>query len=136
MSWQGYVDNQLVGTGKISKATILGHDGSLWATSAGFNLNATEINELKNAFTDASGIRASGLHIAGVKYFALKADDRSIYGKQGSGGVVCVKSKMAILIGVYADPTQPGEATKVVEALADYLISVGYVSNVRLTLIV
>jgi hypothetical protein len=39
-----------------------------------------------------------------------------------------VKTKQAILIGVYGDPVQPGEATKVVEALADYLISVSYVS--------
>jgi hypothetical protein len=41
--------------------------------------------------------------------------------------VVCVKTKQAILIGVYDQSTQPGEATKVVEALADYLISVAYV---------
>ena len=40
--------------------------------------------------------------------------------------MVCVKTKQAVLIGVYAEPTQPGEATKVVEGLADYLISVSY----------
>jgi profilin len=39
---------------------------------------------------------------------------------------VCVKTKQAILIGVYDEPIQFGEATKVVEALADYLISVNY----------
>ncbi|KAJ3282926.1 hypothetical protein HDU79_009549 [Rhizoclosmatium sp. JEL0117] len=127
-STEGYVDNQLIGTGKIAHAAIRGHDGSLWATSAGFDINATEINNLVAAFKDASGIRANGLYAGGVKYFTLRADDRSIYGKQGAGGIVCVKTKMAILIGVYADPTQPGEATKVVEALADYLIGVGYVS--------
>jgi hypothetical protein len=38
-----------------------------------------------------------------------------------------VKTKQAILIGVYDEPVQPGEATKVVEGLADYLISVNYV---------
>ncbi|KAJ3412075.1 profilin, required for normal timing of actin polymerization in response to thermal stress [Chytridiales sp. JEL 0842] len=87
---------------------------------------ATEIQALANAFKDPSGIRANGLYIGSTKYFTLRADDRSIYGKQGSNGVVCVKTKQAILVGVYGDPTQPGEATKVVEALADYLISVNY----------
>ena len=36
MSWQAYVDTNLVGTKKITKAAIHGHDGSLWATSKGF----------------------------------------------------------------------------------------------------
>ena len=56
----------------------------------------------------------------------LRADDRSIYGKQGANGVVCVKTKQAVLIGAYQEGIQPGEATKVVEQLADYLISVNY----------
>lgn len=38
MSWQAYVDTNLVGTKKILKAAIYGHDGSLWATSQGFNV--------------------------------------------------------------------------------------------------
>ena len=41
MSWQAYVDTNLVGTGKITKAAIHGHDGSLWATSKGFSVNTT-----------------------------------------------------------------------------------------------
>ena len=107
-------------------------------------INTTEIGALIKAFTDASGIRANGLHIGGVKYIALKADDRSVYGKkvkyfykvvQGAGGVVCVKTKQAVLIGVYDEPIQPGEATKVVEGLADYLISVSYVRIIRITLV-
>ena len=39
MSWQAYVDTNMVGTGKILKAAIYGHDGSLWATTAGFNVS-------------------------------------------------------------------------------------------------
>jgi profilin len=78
------------------------------------------------AFKDASGIRANGLLIGGVKHIAIRADDRSIYGKKGTGGVVCVKTKQAVMIGMYDEPIQFGEATKVAEALADYLISVNY----------
>jgi profilin len=88
MSWQAYVDTNLVGTGKILKAAIYGHNGQLWATSAGFNVsNLTkitdqEITTLVGSFTDASKIRQSGIFIAGDKYFALRADDRSVYGKK------------------------------------------------------
>lgn len=64
--------------------------------------------------------------VAGEKYIALNCNDRSVYGKKGAGGVICVKTKQCVLIAVYSDKTQPGEATKVVEALADYLISVNY----------
>ncbi|KAI9001882.1 profilin [Gaertneriomyces semiglobifer] len=127
MSWQAYVDSNLIGTGKIQKAAIHGLDGSLWATSKGFSASQTEVQAIVKGFTDASGLRASGIHLNGVKYFTLRADDRSIYGKQGQGGVVIVKTKQAVLIGVYDAPVQAGEATKVVEGLADYLISVNYV---------
>ncbi len=40
--------------------------------------------------------------------------------------MITVKTKQAILIGVYDEKTQPGEAAKIVEGLADYLISVSY----------
>jgi hypothetical protein len=40
MSWQAYVDDNLIGTGKVAKAAIFGTDGSLWASSAGYNVNA------------------------------------------------------------------------------------------------
>ena len=48
---------------------------------------------------------------------------------QGNDGVVVVKTNQAILVGTYKDPTQPGEATVIVEGVADYLKGVGYVSN-------
>lgn len=38
MSWQAYVDTNLLGTGKVQKAAIFGLDGSQWATSAGFTV--------------------------------------------------------------------------------------------------
>jgi len=60
--------------------------------------------------------------LANVKYFALKADDRSIYAKQGAGGAVLVKTSKAVLIGIYDDKVQPGQCANVVEKLADYLI--------------
>ena len=38
MSWQGYVDYQLIGTGMVNKACIIGLNGAVWAQSAGFTV--------------------------------------------------------------------------------------------------
>lgn len=127
MSWQAYVDSSLIGTGKIDRAAIFSAAGdSVWAASAGFKVEPKEIQDLIAGFTKADGLNASGLHIAKEKYIVIKADDRSIYGKKGKEGLCCVKTKQAVLVAHYPEVVQPGEAAKVVEALADYLIGVGY----------
>ena len=41
-----------------------------------------EITSLAAAFKDSSQVHANGLTIGGDKFFAIKADDRSIYGKK------------------------------------------------------
>lgn len=50
MSWQDYVDNQLLASRCISKAAIAGHDGGVWAKSEGFEVNKFNNNNfvLKN----------------------------------------------------------------------------------------
>jgi profilin len=58
--------------------------------------------------------------------FLIQADERSIYGKNGAGGVILVKTEQAIIIGVYKEGTKPDNAAKVVKKLADYLIDNGY----------
>jgi profilin len=125
MSWQAYVDNNLVGAG-LQSAAIFGHNGGQWATSAGFAVSAGEAKALIAGFTNPDGLRASGLTIAGIKYIVLRADDRSIYGKKGAGGVITVKTGQAVLIGTYNENLQPGQAANVVEKLADYLIDSNY----------
>ncbi|KAI9206988.1 profilin [Polychytrium aggregatum] len=127
MSWQTYVDTNMVGTGKISRGAIHGHDGSVWATSPGFSVHLNEVKAILKAYQDPSEVRANGLLVNDVKYIVLRVvDDRSLYAKKGNSGIVAVKTKQAILIGVYDEPIQPGEANKVVESLGDYLISVSY----------
>ena len=49
-----------------------------------------------------------------------------MYGKKGNKGVICVRTKQALIVGHYPESTQPGEAAKIVESLADYLISAQY----------
>ncbi|BFZ61220.1 profilin, required for normal timing of actin polymerization in response to thermal stress [Saitoella coloradoensis] len=127
MSWQAYVDSSLLGTGKLDHAAIYSRAGdSAWAQSAGFQLSAAEAQFIARGFDDTPAVQGSGVKLGGSKYITLQASDRSIYCRKGQEGLVCVRTKQSILIAHYPDTTQPGEATKIVEQLGDYLISVGY----------
>jgi len=125
-NWQTYVDSNLVGSGKLKEGAIYGPEGNKYATSPSLQITNDEIKKVIAAFKDPSDIRAKGFTLSTKKYVALKCDDRSVYGKLGASGVVCVKTGKTILIGVYDDKTQPGQATAVVEKLADYLIENNY----------
>ncbi|KAI9295176.1 profilin-like protein [Neoconidiobolus thromboides FSU 785] len=126
MSWQAYIDSSLLGSGSITKAAIIGHDGSVWAASEGFTVKPEEASTILKGYSDASVLTTSGIKLNGEKYFYIRSDDRTINGKLGEGGVFCVKTGMSIIIGVYDDTVKPGQASIVVEKLADYLIDAGY----------
>ncbi len=124
--WQSYVDGTLVGSKRLTRAAIIGfQDKAVWATSPSFTLKPEEVTALLAAFRDPTNIRASGLWLAGVKYFALRCDERSIYSKVGEAGAVCVKANSVVLVGIYDAKIKPTEAATVVEKLADFLIESG-----------
>ncbi|KAF8427794.1 hypothetical protein EV426DRAFT_529113, partial [Tirmania nivea] len=127
VTYLGYVDQSLIGTGKIDKAAIFSGAGdSVWAVSAGFSAKPEEIQCIVKGYSDPLPLYSNGVWINGVKYLCIKADDRSIYGRKDKEGVCCVKTKQAILVAHYPEGVQSGDAAKVVEQLADYLIGVGY----------
>ncbi|KAL8872157.1 MAG: hypothetical protein Q9174_002168 [Haloplaca sp. 1 TL-2023] len=130
MSWQAYVDTSLVATGNIDKAAIFNSEGtSVWASSPGFEVKPEEIKAVVASFADTSDVKkvqSEGIHIGGEKFFTLRSDERSLYGKKGKEGVVIVKTQQAILVAHYPETIQPGVAANTVEQLGDYLISVGY----------
>lgn len=121
-----YTDN-LLATGKIDKSVIYSRAGdAVWASSGGLQLQPAEISEIARGFDNPSGLQSNGLHVQGQKFMLIKADDRSIYGRHEAEGIVIVRTKQTILIGHYPPGVQAGEATKIVEQLGDYLISVQY----------
>mmetsp|Transcript_124479 Transcript_124479/g.175639 ORF Transcript_124479/g.175639 Transcript_124479/m.175639 type:complete len:128 (-) Transcript_124479:53-436(-) len=127
MSWQSYVDSNLVGTGACTSAAIIGHDGNTWATSAGFAVSPAEGKTIVAGFSNSGGLAASGIVAGGTKYMFLRAvDDRSIMGRKGTAGIHCVKTGKAVLVAIYDQPITPGQCSVVVEKLADYLIGVGF----------
>jgi len=125
-AWQPYVDDQLIGTKHCSKGLICGLDGGVWAISKGFAPVGKELQNICNAFNDPSGIVSSGLFLEGKKYFTLRTDNQSVYGKLGQGGCCCCKTNGCVVIGVYSEGTQPGQCNQVVERLAQWLRDQGY----------
>ncbi|KAJ9138890.1 hypothetical protein NKR23_g8162 [Pleurostoma richardsiae] len=131
MSWQAYVDSSLVGSGHVDKAAIISAAGdSTWAASAGFTIKPEEMKALVDILSGSQAAvdkaHAEGIHIAGERYVVTRIEDRSIYARSGRTGIAVAKTKQAVLIGHHGETQQAGNATQTVEALADYLIKVGY----------
>lgn len=122
MSWQAYVDQNLVGTGHVTKGAIFGLQGGKWACSPGFKISDAEAAAVVKGFSQPSG----SYLIEGQKYMQLQATDTTINGKLGKGGFVAEKTGMAVVIGVYQEPIQPGSAAVTVGKLADFLRESGY----------
>lgn len=115
----------MIETGHLTEGAILGLDGSTWANSLNLKPSKEEGLLIIQSFSDPTLIRTNGIMLLGQKYIPIKADDRSIYGKKPNGGIVAVKTKKCVLVGVYSEGQQPGDAAKTVEDLADYLLSSG-----------
>ncbi|KAF9570727.1 profilin, required for normal timing of actin polymerization in response to thermal stress [Mortierella alpina] len=126
MSWQSYVDSNLVGSGKVAKAAIFGLDGSQWASSADFKVGAEEVKKLIAAFDKSDDISTNGLYLEGVKYVYLRSDALAIYARKGATGVTCAKTGQAVLVGFYTENMQGADCNTTVEGLADYLRSHGF----------
>jgi len=126
MSWDKYVSDQLLATGNVQKGAICGTDGSIWAVSEGWEVTGQEAKDLASAFKDPTLLHQKGIVVAGEKYMFLSATEDVLRGKKAANGIHIVKTNMAIIIGYYADPVQPGQCATTVEALGDYLKSVNY----------
>uniref|UniRef100_A0A2P2HWY6 Profilin n=1 Tax=Hirondellea gigas TaxID=1518452 RepID=A0A2P2HWY6_9CRUS len=126
MSWQTYIDEQLMGSGLVEKAIIAGHDGTLWAKSENISPSQEELSKLSSSFPDQSQLAMSGVIIGGEKYFYLSGTDRVIRCKKGKSGVHAMKTTQAVLIAVFSEPVQHPQVAAIVESLGDYLINMSY----------
>ncbi|CAK7269189.1 profilin, required for normal timing of actin polymerization in response to thermal stress [Sporothrix epigloea] len=134
MSWQGYIDQSLVGSGHIDEAAIVSVAGdSIWAQSSNFALKPDELKAVAAIFEAGNQAAvdkaySEGLHIAGDKYIAtiVSVEDNIAMIRKGKTGVAIAKTKQAIVIGHYGENAQAPNARATVEALADYLRKSGY----------
>lgn len=68
MSWQDYVDKQLLASRCVTKAAIAGHDGNVWAKSEGFDVSHLYISYAYLA-VPKHNITSSKLYIALLALF-------------------------------------------------------------------
>ena len=125
MSWQEYVDKNLVVPGKVLKGAIYSLGGDNMGQSKDFKITDSEAAALIKGFSDANAVRSVSPKVEGKKFIVVKVDERSLYAKEGTNGLCCVKTNSVVLIGYYDKTIQAGDANKSVEALADYLIDQG-----------
>eukprot|EP01025_Chloroclados_australasicus_P021359 TRINITY_DN2246_c0_g1_i4.p6 TRINITY_DN2246_c0_g1~~TRINITY_DN2246_c0_g1_i4.p6 ORF type:complete len:130 (-),score=27.90 TRINITY_DN2246_c0_g1_i4:267-656(-) len=129
MSWQEYVDGNMMADNKLEHAAIIGKDdGEVWAKSASFpEISAQEFAQLQKALEKPTENAVGGIHIGGTKYFFLGGVDKEVIrGKLGAGGICIRQTEAAILIGIYGEGTAPSECNLIVENLGDYLQENGY----------
>jgi len=126
MSWQSYVDDQLLAHKTVSQAAICGHDGNIWATSTGFAVTPAELKHLSVNFGNMDVMPMQGITVGGTKYMFLSANDRVMRGKKGTSGVHIMKTVQAIIVCVYHEPIVAEQCANTTEKLGEYLIGVGY----------
>lgn len=124
--WQRYVDDDLIGSGKITRAVIVELGGGILAASPGYTLHPEEQRDLSTAFQNLTRVQNNGIRLVGQKFFVLQATDTIIYAKKQADGVNVVKTKQTVIAAEYAAPTQPMEAAAVLHSLAEQLVSAGH----------
>jgi len=126
MSWQNYVDDQLMSSGLVEKAVIAGHDGTTWAKTDNINPSQDELAKLASSFADQTPLTMCGVVIDGQKYVYLSGTDKVIRCKSGKSGIHCMKTNQAVLIAVFTEPVQAQQVATVVENLGEYLINLQF----------
>nr|ALS04482.1 profilin [Acartia pacifica] len=126
MSWQSYVDDQLIGTKVVEDAIICGHDGNIWASSPGIKATPEELKKMINNIGNAEVLATNGVTLGGIKYMYLSGTEKVIRAKKEKAGIHVMKTVQAVIVARYADPVVPEQCAIVTEKLGDYLISVGY----------
>merc|ERR1712038_589248 len=119
MSWQSYVDDQLISTNMIKNAVTAGHDGNIWASSSGFNVTAAELKVILDRYSSTDQLAMNGVTVGGTKYMFLSANDRVVRARKGQSGVHCTKTVQALIVcvrgasGARAGGHGDGEARRV-----------------------
>jgi len=124
MSWQQYVDTNLVGTGQVTQAGIYDLQGNPWAYTQQppFAAQVAEVAAVSAHFAAPSGLAATGATIAGVKYMFVRGEENAeIYVKKGNTGVYFYRCNTCIIVAFHDDKIQPGTCSACTAKLGDFL---------------
>lgn len=131
MSWQQYVDDQIVA--KIDcKTAAMGSlaDGSLWGhfeTAPQFAITADELKTIvTNMRSGPEYFQANGIRLGGEKFICLSAEEKLLRGRKGTSSMAVVATQTCVIAAVAKDGFSAGQLNTVVEKLADYLKTNNY----------
>merc|ERR1711991_897923 len=88
MSWQEYVDKQLVEQG-CDAGAIIGLNGSAWAQSPGVKISVEEGRVLMEGFSKPSLFVKDGVKLNGKEFVFIRNNERSVLAKNGIDCVLC-----------------------------------------------
>ncbi|MFD4923014.1 profilin [Streptomyces goshikiensis] len=125
MDWQKALDD-LANSGKVTWAAILDPSGAVRVATPGPGLRPGEGPAAVKAYNNPANVFSSGLTLWGVKFFGIKADERSIYLKKGATGAAVVRTAQSAIVAHYDETKQPGPAYDAVEKAADRVIPQGF----------
>ena len=127
--YQGYVDNSLVGSGNMHTAFIwtLADNSYVAYNTTDWSVQPDEVAAMTKLLTAGGDedVMASGVHLAGEKYFAIRPRDQSQQGltvvKLRDGGAAFCKSATMGIVGIYGAGVNPANCNTTVVEVAKYL---------------
>ena len=123
MSWQAYVDTNLLASGMVTAAGIYDLQGNPWAYSAGFAAQVAEVAAISGHLAaDPNGLAGTGFVVAGVKYMYVRGETNEyVIGKKGAEGVMVFKCNTCVIVAYHDDKITSGACNHAVSKLADFL---------------
>ena len=145
MSWEDYINKGLINksykghnyTNILTDAAIIGHDGTVWATTGGIAVKPEEVKKLREFFKQSDNNTLS-IIVGGKKYQVIHYEaGKFVYLAAIGGGATIAPTTKAFIIGIYNRdkkyrydgkelPQCVGMCNTVVEELANNLKGCGY----------
>jgi profilin len=128
----------------IQYASIVGHDGSLWANSPGYTVTPEEAKKLAATLKSSSldSLSGNGFTVAGQKYAFTRGEVEDEEGNasfvqgrckedgKASQGIIVMCTGQALIIGVhdpaYSNGASFGKVNTDIGRVADYMTESGY----------
>ena len=113
--WDNYVN--LITSADCDSGAVLGHDGAVWASSAGF-ITPEEAAAIPAAFASVG----SGIKVGGKKYFYV---NQGLY-RCAQQGIAIEKTNQTFLLGHHPEGGTLPQAKQVVEGVGEKLRQVNF----------
>ena len=131
MSWQAFVDQQILAIVPCKVALIAGiDDGTIWAQNEGSGVTVTpeELAAIGRSIksNNATEFQESGIKLGGEKYICITFEPFLVRGRKNKNALCIVGTTSCLIVAVCDEKATPGQLNNAVEKLGDYLKANGY----------